>query len=51
MAATSVVVAIPLFLPLTVAVIGGDSIAGEAANGTLRYLLVGLLELHELPAN
>jgi len=39
-AATSVVVAIPLFLPLTVAVIGGDSIAGEAANGTLRYLLV-----------
>jgi ABC-2 type transport system permease protein len=39
-AATSVVVAIPLFLPLTIAVVAGDSIAGEASLGTLRYLLV-----------
>lgn len=39
-AATSVVVALPLFLPLTIAVVAGDSIAGEASHGTLRYLLV-----------
>jgi ABC-2 type transport system permease protein len=39
-AATSVVVALPLFLPLTIAVVAGDSIAGEASQGTLRYLLV-----------
>jgi ABC-2 type transport system permease protein len=30
---------IPLFLPLAVATIAGDSIAGEANLGTLRYLL------------
>ena len=29
-----------LFLPLTVAVMAGDAIAGEASSGTLRYLLV-----------
>lgn len=29
----------PLFLPLVVAVVAGDSIAGEAGTGTLRYLL------------
>jgi ABC-2 type transport system permease protein len=33
-------VAIPLFLPLTVSVVSGDAIAGEASLGTLRYLLV-----------
>ncbi|WP_423917280.1 ABC transporter permease [Frigoribacterium sp. 2-23] len=32
--------AIPLFLPLTVGVVAGDTIAGEAGLGTLRYLLV-----------
>jgi len=32
-------VTIPFFLPLTVAVVAGDSIAGEASLGTLRYLL------------
>ncbi len=32
--------AIPLFLPLTVGVVAGDTIAGEASQGTLRYLLV-----------
>lgn len=29
----------PLFLPLVVSVVSGDSIAGEASSGTLRYLL------------
>ncbi|CAD5997109.1 ABC transporter permease [Agreia sp. COWG] len=33
-------IAIPLFLPLTIGVVAGDSIAGEASSGTLRYLLV-----------
>lgn len=32
-------VAIPFFLPLTVAVVAGDAISGEASIGTLRYLL------------
>jgi ABC-2 type transport system permease protein len=32
-------VELPLFLPLAVAVIAGDTIAGEANVGTLRYLL------------
>ncbi|RYV50099.1 ABC transporter permease [Pengzhenrongella frigida] len=38
---TALVVSIPLFLPLTVGVVAGDTIAGEASLGTLRYLLVG----------
>jgi ABC-2 type transport system permease protein len=33
-------VSIPLFLPLTVGVVAGDTIAGEASHGTLRYLLI-----------
>jgi ABC-2 type transport system permease protein len=37
---TGLVVSIPLFLPLTVGVVAGDTIAGEASLGTLRYLLV-----------
>ena len=37
---TALVVSIPLFLPLTVGVVAGDTIAGEANLGTLRYLLV-----------
>lgn len=36
----AITVAIPLFLPLTIGVVAGDTIAGEAAAGTLRYLLV-----------
>ena len=32
-------VVLPLFLPIAVAVIAGDSVAGEAQAGTLRYLL------------
>ena len=31
---------LPVFLPMAVGVIAGDSIAGEASAGTLRYLLV-----------
>lgn len=30
----------PLFLPLTISVVAGDTIAGEAGLGTLRYLLI-----------
>src|ERR1700745_2373939 len=30
---------LPVFLPVAVAVVAGDSIAGEASAGTLRYLL------------
>ena len=33
-------IVLPLFLPVAVAVVGGDAIAGEAQGGTLRYLLV-----------
>lgn len=31
---------LPVFLPLVVAVVAGESVAGEASSGTLRYLLV-----------
>jgi ABC-2 type transport system permease protein len=33
-------IVLPLFLPIAVAVIAGDSVAGEAQGGTLRYLLI-----------
>jgi ABC-2 type transport system permease protein len=36
---TALTVAIPFFLPLVIGVVAGDSIAGEAGQGTLRYLL------------
>src|SRR5919107_630311 len=39
LAFTSLVVALPVFLPLAVAVVSGESVAGEASLGTLRYLL------------
>src|SRR4030081_61652 len=32
-------IVLPLFLPISVAAIGRDSLAGEAQAGTLRYLL------------
>ncbi len=32
-------IVLPLFLPIAVAVVAGDSIAGEAQSGTLRYLI------------
>lgn len=38
--AAALALVLPVFLPLAVAVIAGDSIAGEATTGTLRYLLV-----------
>lgn len=37
---TAMILATPLFLPLTMAVVSGDTIAGEANTGTLRYLLI-----------
>lgn len=40
-AVTGLLVSIPLFLPLTIGVVAGDTIAGEAGLGTLKYLLVG----------
>jgi len=45
---TALIVSIPAFLPLTVGVVAGDTIAGEASHGTLRYLLtapIGRLRL------
>lgn len=36
---TALVVVIPVFLPMAVAVVVGESVAGEAGSGTLRYLL------------
>ena len=38
--AAALALVLPVFLPVSVAVVAGDWIAGEAANGTLRYLLV-----------
>lgn len=35
----ALVIELPLFLPLAVATIAGDAVAGEANQGTLRYLL------------
>ncbi|SCK50674.1 ABC transporter permease [Streptomyces sp. WMMB 322] len=37
---TSLAATLPFFLPMTVGVVAGDSVAGEANAGTLRYLLV-----------
>lgn len=36
---TAMVLCVPVFLPLTVGVAAGDTVAGEANMGTLRYLL------------
>jgi ABC-2 type transport system permease protein len=36
---TAIVVVIPIFLPMAVAVVAGETVAGEANLGTLRYLL------------
>jgi ABC-2 type transport system permease protein len=38
--AAALALVLPVFLPVAVAVVAGDSIAGEASVGTLRYLLV-----------
>ena len=37
--AAALALILPVFLPVAVAVIAGDAIAGEASAGTLRYLL------------
>lgn len=37
---TSLAIVLPLFLPMSVGVVAGDAVAGEANAGTLRYLLV-----------
>ncbi|MFG2139285.1 ABC transporter permease [Streptomyces sp. NPDC048650] len=37
---TSLAVTLPFFLPMAIGVVAGDSVAGEAGAGTLRYLLV-----------
>lgn len=37
---TALVASLPVFLPLAVSVVAGEAVAGEAATGTLRYLLV-----------
>lgn len=39
LAFTALAICLPVFLPLAVAVVSGDAVAGEAATGTLRYLL------------
>ena len=38
--AAALALVLPVFLPVAVALVAGDSIAGEAAGGTLRYLLI-----------
>ena len=38
--AAALAIVLPLFLPVSVAMVAGDAIAGEASAGTLRYLLV-----------
>ena len=38
--AAALAIVLPLFLPVAVAVVAGESVAGEAQAGTLRYLLV-----------
>ncbi|MEV4440528.1 ABC transporter permease [Streptomyces sp. NPDC049577] len=37
---TALAATLPFFLPMAIGVIAGDSVAGEAGSGTLRYLLV-----------
>jgi ABC-2 type transport system permease protein len=38
--AAAMALVLPVFLPVSVAVLAGDAIAGEASAGTLRYLLI-----------
>ncbi|MDT7613358.1 MAG: type transport system permease protein [Pseudonocardiales bacterium] len=38
--AAALALVLPVFLPITVAIVSGDAVAGEASTGTLRYLLV-----------
>jgi ABC-2 type transport system permease protein len=38
--AAALALILPIFLPIAVAMFGGDAVAGEATHGTLRYLLI-----------
>jgi ABC-2 type transport system permease protein len=38
--AAALAIVLPVFLPVAVAVLGGDAVAGEASSGMLRYLLI-----------
>jgi ABC-2 type transport system permease protein len=38
--AAALAIVLPLFLPIAVAVVAGDAVAGDAQDGTLRYLLI-----------
>ena len=38
--AAAMALVLPVFLPVSVAVLAGDAVAGEASSGTLRYLLI-----------
>jgi ABC-2 type transport system permease protein len=38
--AAAMALVLPVFLPVSVAVLAGDAVAGEASTGTLRYLLI-----------
>lgn len=38
--AAALAIVLPVFLPITVAIVAGDAVAGEASAGMLRYLLV-----------
>jgi ABC-2 type transport system permease protein len=37
--AAALAIVLPIFLPIAVSIVAGESIAGEASSGTLRYLL------------
>lgn len=50
LAFTALVASLPVFLPLAVAVVAGESVAGEASSGTLRYLLVNPVDRTRLLA-
>jgi ABC-2 type transport system permease protein len=50
LAFTSLVVALPVFLPLAVSVVAGEAVAGEASLGTLRYLLTAPVDRTRLLA-
>jgi ABC-2 type transport system permease protein len=39
-ALAALVITLPVFLPLAVSIVAGDSIAGESGLGTMRYLLI-----------
>src|SRR6185312_13830072 len=46
----ALVAVLPLFLPMAIAVVAGESVAGEASTGTLRYLLAVPVSRHRLLA-